>query len=323
MISKNKPFISVVIPVYKTEKYIKNTAQSLVNQTFKLFEVILVDDQTPDDAIKIAENVFIENSIDFITISQKNSGLGMSKNNGVKHAKGEWIMFLDSDDTLQPDTFEMMRSIALNNCDVNFIYSDFQRVTVGNEFKKAQLDKGVVFFDKFDMQNKFLLRSEIINSPGTLYNKEWYIDNKLLFTKIPYSMDQLFVWKKLLKSDKIAKIRKPLYNYLQRPGSIMSASNYSAIIKGYPEFKNLQKKYIDSSESTELAKKYLLSRWVMGALHSGAKLINKDEYIELFENLEAREHSINMLKFPSAKMKTVALMLLSLPNMSYWILKRV
>lgn len=323
IINSKHPFISVIIPVYKTEKYIENTAQSLVNQTFKNFEVILVDDETPDNAIKIAENVFIENSIKYITIFQKNSGLGISKNNGVKHAKGEWLLFLDSDDTLQPETFERMLDVISNNKGLNFIFTDFQRVLVGEEFKKAQIDGGDLFFNRFEIQDSYLLRTQIILSPGTLYNLDWFCNNDFSFKKIPYSMDQLFIWEMLLKVEKIVKIQKPLYNYLQRPGSIMSGSKFSSIIKGYPEFEKIQNKYLESKETTVLTKRYLLSRWVIGVLHSGARLTNYVEYKKLLKILESKKHSKNMLGFPSLSLKFVALILFLFPSVTYWIFRKI
>jgi glycosyltransferase involved in cell wall biosynthesis len=247
----------------------------------------------------------------------------MSKNKGVKNAKGKWITFLDSDDILQPETFERMVEVIINNDSLNFIFTDFQYVSIGNEFKKADVDNGTVFFNKFEIQDRYLLRSQIILSPGTLYNKEWFCNNDLFFKKIPYSMDQLFVWEMLLKVDKIAKIRKPLYNYLQRPGSIMSGSKYTSIIKGYPEFKKIQEKYLVSDKSTELTKRYLLSRWVMGILHSGARLTSRKEYRQLLRKLDAKEHSKNMLGFPSIKLKVIALIILYFPSVSYWVFRKI
>ncbi|MBP6182587.1 glycosyltransferase family 2 protein [Flavobacterium sp.] len=322
MNSKVKPFISVIIPVYKTELYIGKTIQSLVSQTFKDFEVILVDDETPDSAIDKAEYKLLQNNISFTTIHQKNSGQGVSRNNGVKHVKGEWFLFLDSDDILQHDTFELMKNAVSSSRDVNFIFTDYQRVSLGDEFKKAKSINGVISFEKDAIQDEFLIRNQVILAPGTLFNKKWYLSKSLLFKKIPYSEDQLFIWELLLEADKALKIQKTLYNYLQRPGSIMSASKYTEIIMGYSEYKNLQEKYICSEKSTELTKKYLLSRWVIGILHSGAKLISKNEYKQLFENLEARKHSKNMLGFSSIKMKIIAFMLLFFPSITYWIFRK-
>jgi glycosyltransferase involved in cell wall biosynthesis len=319
---KAKPFISVIIPVYETEMYIENTIESLASQSFKEFEVILVDDQTPDNAIHKAEYKLSQNNISFTTIHQQNSGLGVSRNNGVKYAKSMWLLFLDSDDILQPDTFELMKNAISSNKDVNFIFTDYQRVLLGDEFKIANSDNGVICFEKNEIQDGFLMRNQVILAPGTLFNKNWYLSKSLLFKKIPYSEDQLFIWELLLETDKALKIQKASYNYLQRPGSIMNASKYTDIIKGYSEFKNLQEKYICSEKSTELTKKYLLSRWVIGILHSGARLISKNEYKQLFENLEGRKHSKNMLGFPSIKMRIIAFTLLVFPNISYWVFRK-
>lgn len=318
-----KPFISVIVPVYNTEKYIDKTMQSLIKQTFKDFEVILVDDETPDNAIAVAENILSKNFINYKTVHQKNCGQGYSRNNGVKHASGKWLIFLDSDDILQPDTFELMVNVAINYEDANFVFTDFQSVLIGDEFKKALYDNGLAYFNRAEIQNSFLLRTQVILAPGTLFNAAWYINNNLGFKNIPYSEDQLFVWDTLLKVEKVVKIEKPLYNYLKRPGSIMSSTKLHAIIEGYIEFEKMQEKYLKNEEATELTKNFLLSRWVLGILHSGSKLINSNEYIDLYKSLEAKKHSKKMLTFPSQRMRIMALTVLLFPNLSYLVLKKI
>lgn len=320
---KTQPLISVIVPVYNTEKYIEKTIQSLLLQTFKDFEVILVNDETPDNAIALAESMLSQNSCQYETVHQKNSGLGESRNNGVKHASGEWLLFLDSDDILQPETFELMKNVVADNEDTNIVFTDFQCVLIGDEFKKAQFDNGLAYFSKKEIQNYFLMRTQVILAPGTLYNAEWYKNNNFHFKKIPYSEDQLFIWDMLLKIEKVVKIQKTLYNYLQRPGSIMSSTKFNAIVEGYPEFKLIQKKYFESNKATYLTKKYLLSRWVLGILHSGAKLIDNKEYKLLYKSLEAKTHCKKMLMFPSRRIGMIALIVCLFPNLSYWIMKKI
>ena len=323
MSTNKQPFISIIIPVYNTEKYIANTIFSLMQQTFKNFEVILVDDETTDSAIVIAEKALTLNAIKYKTIHKKNSGLGESRNVGVKNANGEWIVFLDSDDILQPDTFELILNTITRFKDVDFIFTDFQNVEIGNEFKKAKIDTGLTLFNREEIQNSFLMRSQVILAPGTLYRANWYKQNNFEFKKIPYSEDQLFIWEMLLKVDKVIKINKSLYNYLQRPGSIMSSSKLDSIIQGYPEFKKLHDVYIASESATYLTKKYVLARWVLGIIHSGAKLTNTTEYKQLYKKLEAKKHCRIMLQFPSFIIRMTALIILLSPNFSYCILRKI
>ena len=88
------PKYSIIIPVYDVEKYIKKCLDSVFNQTYNNYEVIVVNDGTKDNSMEIVKNYNV------ITINQKNQGLSMARNNGVKKAKGEYLLFLDSDDYL-------------------------------------------------------------------------------------------------------------------------------------------------------------------------------------------------------------------------------
>lgn len=320
---ENDKSITVIIPVYKTENYITNTIISLANQTYQDFEVILINDETPDSAIQQAEALLIKNNIKYLTFHQKNQGLGVSRNNGVRHVKTEWFMFLDSDDILQPDTFKLMKDAIDQDESIEFVFTDFQKVYPGNEFKNSCKNFGYIYFDRSEIQNEFLLRNQIILAPGTLFRTNWYRNIAIEFKPIPFSEDQLFVWNLLLYTNKAVKIRKVLYNYLQRPGSIMTSSKLNAIINGYQEYKKLQELVKSNENSTVLTKRFLLSRWVIGIIHSGAKLLNKSDFLILLSKLDAKKNLSELLYFPSYKIIMVSYLILHFPTISYFILKKL
>ena len=93
--------ISIIIPIYNVEDYIENTMISICNQNYKNFEVILVDDGSLDKSSEIATYILKKNNIDFTLVRQKNAGQGIARNTGFNLAKGQWVMFIDSDDTIQ------------------------------------------------------------------------------------------------------------------------------------------------------------------------------------------------------------------------------
>lgn len=104
--------ISVIVPIYNVEKYLKNCLVSLENQTFKNFEVILVNDGSRDNSQRIAEEFCKENQ-NFKLINQENKGLGGARNTGIKFSNGKFLFFLDSDDSLTPDALEKMYDAAI------------------------------------------------------------------------------------------------------------------------------------------------------------------------------------------------------------------
>lgn len=103
------PKISVIVPVYKCEQYIETCVCSVLNQTFSDFEIILVDDGSPDNSGKICDTL-AENHNKITVLHQDNQGQAAARNNGVKIARGEWIHFVDSDDLIHPQMLEILHS---------------------------------------------------------------------------------------------------------------------------------------------------------------------------------------------------------------------
>ncbi len=97
------PEISIIVPIYQVEKYIYDCMVSICNQTFKNFEVILVNDGSKDKSLDIAISILEKNKINFKVIEQKNMGQSVARNEGLKKAVGEWVVCIDSDDVITSD----------------------------------------------------------------------------------------------------------------------------------------------------------------------------------------------------------------------------
>ena len=104
------PLISVIVPVYKVEKYLDRCVQSIIGQTYKNIEVFLVDDGSPDNCGKICDEYAEKNAFIHV-IHQTNAGQAAARNHAVKHAQGEFIAFIDSDDYVEPDCLEYLLSL--------------------------------------------------------------------------------------------------------------------------------------------------------------------------------------------------------------------
>ena len=303
----NSPKFSIVLPIYNVEKYLDKSIKSVLNQTEHDYEIILVDDESPDNCPAICD-AYAE-KYDFIrVVHQRNADLAGARNAGLAVASGKYIFFLDSDDTIQPDTFAYFNKI-INEIgeDVEIIASEFQNVKLGEEFKEAASDRGYEIMNREQIQNAFLLRTRVILAPGTLYNISWLKKNGLRFEPNPYSEDQLFIWRSLMVVNEVVYIHKALYNYLSHPGSIMSGSKLNNIKRAYPFFVQLDVDMKNSDKVTPLVSHYMLSRWVMGILHSSSKLCLYSEYKELMEVFEAKRHCRNIISFPSFTMKLFGL----------------
>lgn len=148
------PSISVIIPVYNTERYIRNCFESLQAQTFQNFEVIVIDDGSQDDSISIAKE-FLSADRRFKLFLQKNQGPSAARNNGFLHAKGKYIYFLDSDDYIHPETFEKCIKEFENN-DIDLVTFDGQAV-IETQYKERKIDD--VNFEK--RTSKYYKKSDL------------------------------------------------------------------------------------------------------------------------------------------------------------------
>ena len=108
------PIVSVIVPVYNSEKYLTEALNSLEEQTFKNFEVIIVNDGSTDNSEKIIKD-FVNKNSNFKLINQKNMGPGYAKNTGIRYSKGKYIAFLDSDDFFAPNFLEILYNLAVEN----------------------------------------------------------------------------------------------------------------------------------------------------------------------------------------------------------------
>lgn len=304
------PKVSVIVPVFNVEKYIAKSITSIINQSYKNFELIVVDDGSSDKSVGIAEDLLKKSDLDYSIYHKSNGGQGEARNFGFDRCRGEWVMYVDSDDVIQPDALVLMVDCVVSNPSVQMVFSDFQNVCIGSEFQSGGKLKSIIKYSRDEIQRLFLNREKIVLAPGTMYNVEWCKRQKLRFERVPYSEDQLYIWKALLMCDGVGYVGKKLYNYLQRPMSIMSGTKAEIIMKAYPYFVDLDRIYNQSSRSIELTQKYLLSRWVLGILNSGSRLSTFPEYQKICKTFEAKRHCWNLLSYPSLKIKILSALFL-------------
>ena len=119
--------ISVIVPVYNVEKYLPQCLNSIINQTYKNIEVVLVDDGSTDDSGNICEE-YKKNDERIIVVHQKNSGLSAARNVGIEISTGEYITFIDSDDYISPDYIENLYS-ALEQYSADIAICDLKKVS--------------------------------------------------------------------------------------------------------------------------------------------------------------------------------------------------
>lgn len=203
--------ISVVVPIYNVEKYLKKCLESLVSQSINNYEVICVNDGSTDNSEQIIDE-FIENYPNiFIKLNKINGGLSDARNYGLEHSKGKYIMFLDSDDWIDSNCLEeMLHFLKKEDCDA--VVCGINNVTENGNL----IDSFCIFECKIITKEEMLMESN--SAANILFKKDLF--NEIKFPLNKWYEDLATVPLILAKANKIGAIDKCFYNYLYRSNSI-------------------------------------------------------------------------------------------------------
>lgn len=136
---------SIIIPMYNVEKYIKKCINSCLNQTYKNYEVIIVDDQSSDNSLNIAKSMCKD--VSFVKIlKQKNSGVSVARNKGLLKSKGDYVLFVDGDDWLEYDALAKLNDCILTNSSSDIIITGFYTNKGDKEISDHFFEEKILFF---------------------------------------------------------------------------------------------------------------------------------------------------------------------------------
>ena len=216
-----KELISIVVPIYNVEKYLRNCIDSIIKQTYTNLEIILVDDGSLDNCGKICDE-YKEKDNRIKVIHKQNGGLSDARNAGIDIATGKYIAFIDSDDYIAPNFIEKLYNLCIKN-NAELSECDFQKVTEEcndiientNQEEEKVLD-GKKFIERLD--GKSAVRTVVVWNK--LYRRE--IFNNLRFPKGKLNEDEFTTYKIFYDVKKIAITTEQLYFYRYSPDSIMN-----------------------------------------------------------------------------------------------------
>lgn len=319
------PKISVIVPVYNVQKYLKACIKSILNQTFTDIEIILVDDGSTDDSGKICD-YFKKNSRSIRVIHKKNGGLSEARNEGLKLAQGEYVGFVDSDDIIRKDMYEVLYNLCIENC-AEISSCSFKRFEYNYEISNDKIENKNIKIKTYIKNNiiEAYYRGELnsVSSCNKLYRRRLF-DN-ILFPKNRIYEDASTTYKLLLNANKLVETDEDLYFYRLREGSITNCSfndkrfdiiplyneQYKIMSKVYPNicnqikyeyYHNLRCIFVDIINDNELKNKsnYLIKI---------SKLI-KSELKCIFEN--------NLI---TPKYKVIGIFMAYTPRLIYYLYK--
>lgn len=213
------PEISIIVPVYNVEAYLEECITSILNQTFKNFELILVDDSSTDRSGYICDR-FAKIDRRIKVIHQKCGGASCARNLGLDNANGNYIGFVDSDDYIHPQMYEILYENIINN-DVNMVICNYKKVLKKESFDVnfKRIDN-IALYTNIEVLNIFWEKEsgKCISPCNKLYSKKLFDD--LRFEEGKTCEDQIISPKLIYMSKNIIMIQKILYFYRRRLGSV-------------------------------------------------------------------------------------------------------
>lgn len=216
------PLISVIVPVYKVEEYLRKCVDSIRNQTYKNLEILLVDDGSPDDCGAICDELATQDPR-IRVIHKENGGLSSARNAGLDIAQGEYIGFVDSDDWLEPETYQWLMDMALSEkvklvCGGRYDCSSWDDTRqVGLCPQKREVISGE------EMAKRIFLWDNVDSAAwDKLYHRSLFQDIRYPLGVV--SEDVPTTYRIALNTGRVGMLDKPIYNYFHRPGSITTSA---------------------------------------------------------------------------------------------------
>ena len=264
------PKISVIIPVYNTEKYIEKCLESLAKQTMQDFEVIIVNDGSTDNSKKVIKDYMKNSNLDIKYLEKENGGLASARNYGIEHASGKYISFFDSDDYLDKDLYKNLEKYMDEDIDL----IKFKMKTVDEKENVIEKLDGPVFdvctgeegYKKLCTTDKYMDPACIY-----LYKRKFFVENNFKY-KLRYHEDFGLTSLIIIQAKTFVSTNVFGYNYLQTEESLSRGKDYKNIDRAkdmlahYDNMMTLIDAYYNISDETkDLVKRYYTNSVVLKA----------------------------------------------------------
>lgn len=280
---------SLIIPAYNVEKYIKKCLDSVLNQTYNNYEIIIINDGSTDNTSKILESYKSNKKIKII--NQENKGLSSARNTGVSNAKGDYILFIDSDDFIEKELLETLNKTIKDEDLIRFQIRTLDETNkIIKEYKEETFNNlnGIEAFNKLSKYN--LVELAVCYA----YKKETFLKNNYRFEEKTYHEDFGLIPYIIISSKKVTSINYIGYNYLQRKNSIMNNTEYEKEIKKSNDVLKHYKNLIKWSQNIEgdltIYKSFIANSVILKSLN-----LKEKDYKNYIKNLKEYKVYDNLL----------------------------
>lgn len=327
------PKISIIVPIYNVEKYIAQCLDSLITQTFRDIEIILVDDGTPDNSAEIYQKYADEDSR-IKVIKKRNAGVAEARNTGIEHATGECLMFIDSDDWMEKDGCEILYK-AYERSRADLVVADAYTVINGTKrlkrvFKKEFVTEDIDFIKQYQAAcigygyNPLPANKENVTGLGSPWNKLYcrkiIVENGLRYDSYVKGIydDNLFTLYYLNNVRKVAYVSVPVYNYRIVDGSLTQSYKADTLDISCRIFERI-KSFIDTQEDKKVFEKpfymYIVRRF---SAELGVYYFSKNNGKTLRENLRELKNMIHKEPYCTAIKKVESSKLMKQQKLTCW-----
>ena len=285
----DNPSVSVIVPVYNIEKYIRQALDSIVRQSLSDIEIICIDDGSTDNTLAIVQEYAAKDNR-FIVLTQKNQGAGAARNKGLAIAKGECLSFLDGDDFFEYDMLETAyRKMQQTKADI----AVYQVNAYDN-------DTGVTSYCEIGFRNEYVPKKDVFsyqdmkryifnafqNWPwNKMFRRSFIQRNNILFQPLFRTNDLLFTCTALACASRITKIQRPLVTYRRQSDNSSQATNHIAPLDFYKAFCALQDKLIETGLYPELERSFVNSA-LKGCIYNLNSLKSGEAFNTLYTMLK-------------------------------------
>lgn len=275
--------VSVIVPVYNGEKYIKSCLDSILKQTLKEIEIIIINDGSTDSTQEILENYQNQYNDKIKIIKKENEGQGKARNVGIDLSKGEFITFIDADDEIEPNMLQSMYEL-LKKEDADIVICDYYEI-----YEKNKVLRKAIPQRQNDIKKDYIV--SVAGPCNKLIRTEILTKNQLHFMQTGAYEDLSIIPLIGLYANKIVYLEEPLYNYYIRQGSTMRQNTFNDKVLSIYEVLEYLTKEFEKSGLSENYKEELEFIYIKHLLYAGT-----GRFLEYKEGIYQVEKVVEIMK---------------------------
>lgn len=310
----NNPIISIVVPVYNTEKYLRQCIDSLINQTFSNIEIICVNDESQDNSKDIIEE-YANKDNRIILLDQKNTGVSGARNTGINKSNGEYIMFVDSDDWIELDTCQIAYEVIIKY-KTDVVMWSYIKEYGDISIPKIIYDEELIVFSKKEVKTKLYRHffgpideelakpenMEVLNPTWMkLYKTSLIKDNGIEFydiKKLGTGEDGLFNLYLFKYIETAIFIKKNFYHYRKTNDISITTAYNDKIINQQHHLFEIMEKYIQSENLDHTYILALNNRMALSIIGVGLNILSSNESV--YKKLQELNRTLSIFKYKNA-----------------------